>query len=187
MSIESILRCGILKQHRQWSYEELAFHVSDSATATAFVRLPNGLSPTDSALQGVIGLLRGETWERINQVLVKDALSRRLETFKQARIDSTVTETLIHKPWDSQLLGDAERVLDRLMIEAREHNPQLKYTCHRRVVKQLIMAIRNCKGEEKRREHYRKLIGNVRHTLTAVQSVVVCQQQGTELAALTVA
>jgi IS5 family transposase len=63
MSIKSILRCGILKQHQQWTYEELAFHVSDSATAEAFVRLPNGLSPTDSALQGVIGLIRGETWE----------------------------------------------------------------------------------------------------------------------------
>ena len=95
----------------------MAFHVFDSATAAAFVRLPNGLSPTDSALQGVIGLIRGETWERINQVLVKDALSRRLETFKQARIDSTVTQTLIHKPWDSQLLGDTERVLDRLMVK----------------------------------------------------------------------
>jgi len=98
MSIESILRCGILKQHQQWTYEELAFHVSDSATAAAFVRLPNGLSPTDSALQG---LIRGETWERISQSLVKDALSQRLETFKQARIDSTATETLIHQPWDS--------------------------------------------------------------------------------------
>ncbi|MDX8379526.1 MAG: ISNCY family transposase, partial [Gallionella sp.] len=69
MSIESILRCGILKQHRQWTYEELAFHVSDSMTAGAFVRLPNGLSPTDSALQSVIGLIRGTTWERINQSL----------------------------------------------------------------------------------------------------------------------
>ena len=176
MSIESILRCGIFKQHGQWTYEELAFQVSDSATAAAFVRLPNGLSPTDSALQGVIGLIRAETWERINQLLVKDALSRRLETFKQARIDSTVTETLIHKPWDSQLLGDAERVLDRLMVEVREQNPQVKYTCHRRVVKQQIMAIRNCKGEEKRRVHYRKLIVNVRQTLAAVQSVMVCQQ-----------
>ena len=57
MSIESILRCGIFKQHGQWTYEELAFQVSDSATAAAFVRLPNGLSPTDSALQGVIGLI----------------------------------------------------------------------------------------------------------------------------------
>ena len=88
MSIESILRCGILKQHGQWTYEELAYHVSDSATAAAFVRLPNGLSPTDSALQGVISLICGATWERINQALVKDALSRRLETFKQARIHS---------------------------------------------------------------------------------------------------
>jgi len=180
MSIESILRCGILKQHGQWTYEELAFQVSDSATAVAFVRLPNGLSPTDSALQGVIGLIRGATWERISQALVKDALSRRFETFKQARIDSTVTETLIHKPWDSQLLGDAERVLDRLMVEVREQNPQIKYTCHRRVVKKQIMAIRNCKGEEKRRVYYRKLIVNVRHTLAAVQSVMVCQQQSAD-------
>ncbi len=177
MSIESILRCGILKQHRQWTYEELAFHVSDSTTAAAFVRLPFSLRPTDSALQGVIGLIRAQTWERINQLLVKDALSRRLETFKQARIDSTVTATPIHQPWDSQLLGDAERVLDRLMVEVREQNPQLKYTCHRRVVKRQIIAIRNVKGEEKRRVHYRKLIVNVRHTLAAVQAQIAAQQQ----------
>ena len=177
MSIESILRCGILKQHRQWTYEELAFHVSDSATAAAFVRLPNGLSPTDSALQGVIGLIRGETWERISQSLVKDARSRRIETFKQARIDSTVTATLIHQPWDSQLLGDVERVLNRLMIEVRKQDPAVKYTCHQRVVKKHIMAIRNCKGEETRRVHYRKLIRNVQHTLGAVQAQLAAQQQ----------
>lgn len=42
MSIESILRCGILKQHQQWTYEELAFHLADSATSSAFARLPRG-------------------------------------------------------------------------------------------------------------------------------------------------
>ena len=177
MSIESILRCGILKQHRQWTYEELAFHVTDSATAVAFVRLPNGLTPTDSALQGVIGLIRGETWGRISQSLVKDALSRRIETFKQARIDSTVTATLVHQPWDSQLLGDAERVLNRLMVEVRKQDPAVKYTCHQRVVKKHIMAIRNCKGEEKRRGFYRKLIRSVQQTLSAVQAQIVAQQQ----------
>lgn len=127
MSIEAILRCGLLKQHRQWTYEELAFHL------------------TDSALQSVIALIRGETWEYINQALVKDALAIRIETLRQARIDSTVTETLIHKPWDSSLLGDAKQVLERLMIEACEHDPQLWYTCYRRVIKKQIMAIRNCK------------------------------------------
>lgn len=177
MSIEAILRCGLLKQHQQWAYEELAFHLTDSATSTAFARLPRGLYPTDSALQGAIALIRGETWERINRVLVKDALSSRVETLKQARIDSTVTETLIHKPWDSQLLGDAERVLERLMTEACEHTPRLRYTCHHRAVKKQIMAIRNCKGEEKRREHYRKLIGSVRHTLRAVHTAMATGQQ----------
>lgn len=180
MSIETILRCGLLKQHQQWSYEELAFHLIDSATSAAFARLPRGLYPTDSALQCVIALIRGETWERINQALIKDALASRIETLKQARIDSTVTETLIHKPWDSSLLGDAERVLDRLMIEVREQNPLVRYTSHRRVVKKQIMAIRNCKGEEKRRSHYRKLIGNVRHTLRAVNGVMATQQQDTD-------
>ena len=180
MSIESILRCGLLKQHQQWTYEELAFHLNDSATSSAFARLPRGLYPTDSTLQSVIALIRGETWECINQALVKDALASRMETLKQARIDSTVTETLIHKPWDSSLLGDAERVLERLMIEACEHSPQLTYTCHRRVVKKQIMAIRNCKGEEKRREHYRKLISNVRHSLRAVNGVMLSQQQNAD-------
>ena len=180
MSIEAILRCGILKQHQQWTYEELSFHLTDSATSSAFARLPRGLYPTDSALQGGIALIRGETWERINQALVKDALSSRVETLKQARIDSTVTETLIHKPWDSALLGDAERVLERLMVEACEQTPQLTYTCHRRVVKKQIMAIRNCKGEDKRREHYRKLISRVRHTLRAVHTVIATQQQNTD-------
>ena len=180
MSIEAILRCGLLKQHQQWTYQELAFHLADSATSIAFARLPRGLYPSDSALQGAIALIRGETWERINHALVKDALSSRIETLKQARIDSTVTETLIHKPWDSALLGDAERVLERLMIEACEHNPALRYTCHRRVVKKQIIAIRNCKGEEKRRDHYRKLISNVRHTLRAVNAVMATQQQNAD-------
>jgi len=180
MSIEAILRCGLLKQHQQWTYEVLAFHLADSATATAFARLPRGLYPTDSTLQGVIALIRGETWECINQALVKDALSSRAETLKQTRIDSTVTETLIHKPWDSMLLGDAERMLDRLMVEACEHTPQLSYTCHHRVVKKQIMAIRNCKGEHKRRAHYRKLISVVRHTLRAVNSVMLTQPQSTD-------
>jgi len=35
MSVESVLRCGLLKQHRQLSYKELAFHLMDSASFQA--------------------------------------------------------------------------------------------------------------------------------------------------------
>ena len=37
---ETVLRCAILKQQRQLSYEELAFHLEDSASFRAFARLP---------------------------------------------------------------------------------------------------------------------------------------------------
>src|SRR5678816_1068187 len=51
---ETVLRCALLKQQRQLSYEELAFHLEDSASFRAFARLPLALSlihisePTDS-------------------------------------------------------------------------------------------------------------------------------------------
>ena len=37
---EAVLRCAVLKQHRQLSYQELAFHLEDSASFRAFARLP---------------------------------------------------------------------------------------------------------------------------------------------------
>jgi transposase, IS5 family len=67
---ESALRCGLLKQHRQLSYEELAFHLEDSASFRAFARLPMGWTPRKSALQKAIGAIRAETWEAINRTLL---------------------------------------------------------------------------------------------------------------------
>ena len=40
LSAESVLRCALLKQHRQLSYAELAFHLQDSSSCQAFARLP---------------------------------------------------------------------------------------------------------------------------------------------------
>jgi transposase, IS5 family len=38
---EAVLRCALLKQHRQLSYQELAFHLEYSASFRAFARLPH--------------------------------------------------------------------------------------------------------------------------------------------------
>src|SRR5271155_5839068 len=51
---ESVLRCGLLKQHRQLSYEELAFHLEDSASFRAFARLPLSFTPKKSVLHMTI-------------------------------------------------------------------------------------------------------------------------------------
>ena len=50
LSAESVLRCALLKQHRQLSYEELAFYLCDSASFQAFARLPLNECPKKSAL-----------------------------------------------------------------------------------------------------------------------------------------
>ena len=54
LSAEAVLRCAILKQYRQLSYQELAFHLEDSASFRAFARLPLLLSPQKSVLQKTI-------------------------------------------------------------------------------------------------------------------------------------
>src|SRR3954465_166114 len=41
----AVLRCALLKQYRQLSYEEPAFHLEDSASFRAFARLPWASSP----------------------------------------------------------------------------------------------------------------------------------------------
>ena len=44
---EAVLRCALLKQYRQLSYEELAFHLEDSASFRAFARLPWAVEPEE--------------------------------------------------------------------------------------------------------------------------------------------
>ena len=68
-----MLRCALLKQYRQLSYEELAFHLEDSASFRAFARLPWGWSPRRSALHQTIGAIRAETWEAVNRTLLASA------------------------------------------------------------------------------------------------------------------
>ena len=95
---ESVLRCGLLKQHRQLSYEELAFHLEDSASFRAFARLPLSWTPKKAELHRTISAIRAETWEAINRILLVSARQEKVETGKVVRLDSTVTDALMHEP-----------------------------------------------------------------------------------------
>jgi transposase, IS5 family len=70
---ESVLRCALLKQHRQLSYQELAFHLEDSWSFRAFARLPRAWAPRKSVLHQTISAIRAEAWEEINRALVASA------------------------------------------------------------------------------------------------------------------
>ena len=117
---EAVLRCALLKQSRQLSYQEPAFHLEDSASFRAFARLPLSWSPRNSVLQKTISAVGPETWEQINQALLSGARQAKLEDGAVVRLDSTVTSALMHEPSDSSLLWDAVRIMVRLLKRADE-------------------------------------------------------------------
>lgn len=161
---ESALRCGLLKQHRQLSYEELAFHLEDSASFRAFARLPVAWTPKKSVLQKTIGAIRAETWEAINQTLLGGARRQKVEDGSVVRQDSTVTAALMHEPSDSSLLWDAVRVMVRLLKEADglSGGGALVWRDRRRAAKKRARAIQFIRGQPKRVQLYRELIGIAR-------------------------
>ena len=166
LSAESVLRCGLLKQHRQLSYEELAFHLEDSASFRAFARLPLSLTPKKSVLHMTISAIRAETWEAINRILLASARQEKVETGKVVRLDSTVTAALLHEPSDSSLLWDGVRVMVRLVKAADALiGGRLVWRNHRRAAKKRARVIEYARDRPTRVQHYRELIKLAQATL----------------------
>src|SRR5205823_12641886 len=157
---EAVLRSALLKQQRQLSYEELAFHLEDSASFRAFARLPLAWSPKKSVLQRTISAIRPETWEVVNRALIASAQQDKLEQGAMVRIDSTVTAALVHEPSDSALLWDAVRLMRRLLRQAAAlpGAPTMRWHDRRRMAKRCASEIAYSRGNDNRRRLYRKLI-----------------------------
>src|SRR5215471_4395003 len=168
---ESVLRCALLKQQRQLSYDELAFHLEDSASFRAFARLPLVWSPKKSVLQQTISAIGPTTWEAVNRALVTGAKQDKLDAGTVVRIDSTVTVALMHEPSDSALLWDAVRVMSRLLRQAAKLPGALviRWRDRRRLAKHCAVDIQYSRGKDERRRLYRKLITTAHATRAALQ------------------
>ena len=112
---EIVLRLLILKHVRNWSYITLEREVRANLMYRHFTRVGAAKMP-DAKTMSRWGLALGpqvikEIHERIVQIAkVNDVIEGR-----RMRVDTTVTETNIHYPTDSSLLGDGVRVLTRTM------------------------------------------------------------------------
>jgi len=170
---ETVLRCGLLKQQRQLSYEELAFHLEDSLSFRAFARLPLRWSPKKSVLHQTISAIRPQTWEAVNQALLVSAQQEKLESGTTVRIDSTVSAALMHQPSDSTLLWDAVRVMSRLLRRAGRlpGAPTIDWRDRRRLAKKRAREIDYSRGKSKKRQLYRELIIATQATRAELQAV----------------
>lgn len=165
MTIDSVLRCAILKQYRQVDYRSLAFYLRDSVSFIEFARLESGRRPSKSSLQGLISAIRPSTWEALSRCLLKSARDTDVETGEILRVDATVTNTGILEPSDSGLLYDCVRVMVRLLKQARRINHQATFHNRLRTAKRRRVAILYARTNDRRRPLYSSLLDATLETL----------------------
>jgi IS5 family transposase len=151
MSAEQVARAAIVMKLFNFSYEDLAFHISDSRSLRRFCRIgifDKGFKK--SALNQNIKRIRPETWELISQDLLAYANDNNIEKGRKARVDCTVVASNIHPPRDSMQLYDSVRVLTRLLTQARDDfKIKIVFTDHCRRAKRRMTAIQYAKGEQR--------------------------------------
>jgi len=150
LSLESIFRCLILKLVLGVSYRKLEFALCDSPTYRSFARLRGAQSPSRSALQATLRRVSPETLGNINHLLMSGWVDQGEVSLDRLRIDSTVVDSNIAPPSDSQLLGDGVRVLSRLMAYSKMRTGvKTRFVDQRKRSKSFVFRIFHAKKAEK--------------------------------------
>ena len=171
---DQVVRIGVLKQMRGFSYDELAFHLADSNTYRRFCRIGIGDRPRGaSALQDNVRRLKAATWEAVNRGLLGYAAEQGIERGRKVRIDATVTETHIHEPDDSAQLWDTVRVLNRLLTQARDAGQPVQFSKRTLSAKRRRLGVMNAKNAKVRRRCYRELLHVTEEVLAFADAGVV--------------
>src|ERR1700758_3188526 len=112
---EVVVRLLVLKHVRNWSYGVLEREVRANLMYSNFTRVGAAKMP-DAKTMGRWGRALGpRAIKQIHERIVQIAHSKEVVEGRRMRVDTTVTETNIHYPTDSSLLGDGVRVLIRTM------------------------------------------------------------------------
>lgn len=167
MSVESTIRCAILKQYWQLPYNALAYNLEDSETFKAFARLPIQLSPKKTTLQENISNLPVSAWEHLNRVILQTSYDEDIELGKKVRVDTTAIETHVLAPTDNHLLVRAVSSIIKLLSQTSGI-----YRSHKRKMKQLSSAIRNCRSKEKMKLFYKELLVYAGKTFGYVKEIL---------------
>lgn len=181
MSAEQVVRVSVLRELMQWSFEELAFHLQDSACCRAFCSIGLGQKPPSAGtLKRNVKALSAASLQEVHRAVIKQAVDDGVEDGARVRGDSTVTETNIHKPTDSTLLWDVVRKLTGLMVQGQKLVGKLAFVDHRRRAKRRICEIRDAKGLDAKRPLYRDLCADAEATTEAAErAAIVLRQKST--------
>ena len=170
---EIVLRLLILKHVRNWSYGILEREVRANLVYRDFTRVGAAKMP-DAKTMGRWGRALGpQVIKQINERIVQIAKANDVVEGRRMRVDTTVTETNIHYPTDSSLLGDGVRVLTRTMKKITEivGDVGAKLRDRSRSVKLRVLDIARA-ARSKAKQSQAKLQQNYRKLLESTSRVV---------------
>ena len=174
LSGEQVLRALVIKQLNGFSYRELSFHLADSATYGKFCQLEWSEKPSKSALAACIKVIRAQTLEKINRLLVGEAKLRKIDNGKKVRVDTTVVESNILQPVDSGLLRDSVRVLTRIMQRVSTHfGSRMTIPNRNKHAKRRALGILNARNADKRKPLYVDLVKVTQETIARAATVIL--------------
>jgi IS5 family transposase len=174
---EVVLRLLILKHIRNWSYAVLEREVRANLVYRDFTRVGGAKMP-DAKTMGRWGLaLAPQVIKQIHQRIVQIAQAKDVTQGRRMRVDTTVTETNIHYPTDSSLLGDGVRVLIRTMkkITKIAGEAGAKLRDRSRSVKLRVLDIARAarskakQGQEKLKHAYQQLLNSTSRVVGQAQ------------------
>ena len=123
---EVALRMLILKHVRNWSYEVLEREVRANVVYRSFCRIGTEKVPDAKTLVRLGQAIGGETIRELHDRIIALARERKVVQGRKMRVDTTVVETNVHYPTDSDLLDDGARVLTRTMKKIEQKAGRLK-------------------------------------------------------------
>lgn len=167
MSADQVLRAAVVMRLFGFTYEQLAFHIFDSRSLRTFCRIGfAGKGFKKSALNTNIKSISEQSWEVIFRDLLGHAKQENIEKGRKVRIDCTVVESNIHKPFDSVQLFDSVRVLTRLLLKARDlFGAKIIFSDHQRRAKRRMVGIQYARNDKQRRPLYEDLLKITRKTI----------------------
>jgi IS5 family transposase len=170
MSGEQVLRVKILSPRLDLSFEDMSFELASNMTYRTFCRMAPHQMWTQATLHRNCKLVRPETMERINALVVLAGVEEGLEDLSKVRGDGTRVQTHIHEPRDSSLLWDVSRVLARLMKRGQLLSSALEVIDHTKAAKRLDWRISNAKrNKELRKAHYLELLEITEETIAGAR------------------
>jgi IS5 family transposase len=180
MAPDRLLRCGVLKHLKGWSFRELERELRSNLIYRRFTRFDAEATPDFTTLSRTFALLSPEVTERIHQRVVGLAREQGVAPGRKLRTDTTAVESNVHYPTDSSLLGDGIRLLSRSLqrIAAECKNGALEVVDHGRAVKHRLLEIsRSAKclteaNQQRMRDSYQKLVALTRGVVREASDLV---------------